>query len=527
MSKQILFGKEAREKLKIGVDKLANTVKVTLGAKGRNVVLQRLNTPLVTKDGVTVAQDITLPDPIEDMGAKMIQGAATKTAEVAGDGTTTSTVLAQAIIGAGLKNIAAGANPIDLKRGMDKAVEAIVKRIKSFSIPVASDDKMIEQVATISANGDNVVGKLIAEAMAKVGSDGVITIEESHSTETYVKVVEGIKVDKGWLSPYFVTDTEKMECVFEDPYILITDKKISSVKEMMSILEDVLQTNKSFLIIAGDVEGEALQTFIYNKMKAGIKIACVKAPSLFDTRRDILQDLALVTGGTVIAQETGISLEQVQISHLGGADKVTISKDSTIIVKGHGDVDEIGIRKAEFKAQMEKAESAKEKNEIAQRLAKISGGVAVMYVGASTEVEMKEKKDRVDDALSATRAAVEEGIVAGGGVAYLRAVAALDEVETENDDQKTGISIIRRSIEEPLRVIVGNAGLEGSVIIANVKAGTGDYGFNVRTETYGNLIAEGVIDPAKVSRVALENAVSVSSMLLTTESVVAETEPTI
>jgi chaperonin GroEL len=523
MAKQILFNLEARDGLKRGVDALANAVKVTLGPKGRNVVIdKKFGSPSVTKDGVTVAKEIELKDPIENMGAQMLKEVASKTADVAGDGTTTATVLAQAIITGGLKNVAAGANPMDLKRGIDKAVAEVVKNLKQQSNPVGDDFGKIEQVASISANNDNMIGSLIADAMKKVGKEGVITVEEAKGTDTEVKTVEGMQFDRGYLSAYFVTNAEKMEADLESPYILIYDKKISSMKELLPILEQVVQTGKPLLIISEDVEGEALGTLVVNKLRGSLKIAAVKAPGFGDRRKAMLEDIAILTGGTVISEERGYKLENATMEFLGRAEKISIDKDNTTIINGAGSSEDIKARVGQIKAQIENTTSDYDKEKLQERLAKLSGGVAVLYIGAATEVEMKEKKDRVDDALHATRAAVEEGIVAGGGVAYIRSVAALDNLKGENDDENTGIQIVRRALEEPLRMIVANAGGEGSIVVQKVKDGKDDFGYNARTEKYENLIAAGVIDPTKVSRVALENAASVAGMLLTTDCLLAE-----
>lgn len=525
-NKNIAFSGEAREKLKKGVDALADAVKVTLGPKGRNVVIdKKFGAPHITKDGVTVAKEIELKDKVENMGAQMLKEVASKTADIAGDGTTTATVLAQAIVAAGIKNVAAGANPMDLKRGIDKAVAAVVEHLKKISKEVGNDNKMIEQVATISANNDPEIGKLIADAMAKVSTKGVITVEEAKGTVTEVKTVEGMQFDRGYLSPYFITDTEKMEVVMETPFILITDKKISSLKEILPILEQSLQTGQPLLIIAEDIDGEAIQTLVVNRLRANLKIAAVKAPGFGDRRKAMLEDIAVLTGGTVISEEQGYKLENTELSHLGRAQKITIDKDNTTIVDGAGDKNDIKGRASQIEAQIKQSTSDYDKEKLNERLAKLSGGVAVLHVGAPTEVEMKEKKDRVDDALAATRAAVEEGIVAGGGVAYIRTIASLDKIKGSNEDENTGIAIVKRAVEEPLRVIVGNAGLEGSVIVNKVKEGKDDFGFNARTEEYENLIKAGVIDPTKVTRVALENAASIASMLLTTDCVISEEEP--
>ncbi len=522
MAKEIFFQREAREKLKKGVDILADAVKVTLGPKGRNVILdKKFGAPSITKDGVSVAKEIELKDAIENMGAQMVKEVASKTADTAGDGTTTATVLAQAIVNAGLKNVAAGANPMDLKRGIDKAVSAVITQLKKNSKEI-SDAKEIAQVATISANSDSEIGNMISEAMEKVGKDGVITVEEAKGTETEVKTVEGMQFDRGYLSPYFVTNTEKMETEMESPYILLYDKKVSSMKELLPVLEQVAQTGKSLLIIAEDVDGEALATLVVNKIRGALKIAAVKAPGFGDRRKAMLEDLAILTGGNVISEERGHKLEGATLEDLGTAEKITIDKDNTTIVNGAGDSEAIKSRVSQIKAQMESTTSDYDKEKMQERLAKLSGGVAVLYIGAATEVEMKEKKDRVDDALHATRAAVEEGVVVGGGVALLRALSALDNVDTENDDQVTGVNIIRIAIEAPLRTIVSNAGGEPSVIINKIKEGKGNYGFNARTGEFEDLLAAGVIDPTKVTRLALENAASIAGLLLTTECVIAD-----
>jgi len=523
MAKNIHFNIEARDSMKKGVDALANAVKVTLGPKGRNVVIEKkFGAPQITKDGVSVAKEIELSDPVENMGAQMVKEVASKTADQAGDGTTTATVLAQAIITAGLKNVAAGANPMDLKRGIDKAVAAVVANLKTQSTTVGDDFKKIEQVAAISANNDEVIGKLIADAMKKVGKDGVITVEEAKGTETEVKTVEGMQFDRGYLSPYFVTNTEKMEADLENPYILIYDKKISNMKELLPILEQSVQSGRPLLIIAEDIEGEALATLVVNKIRGSLKIAAVKAPGFGDRRKAMLEDIAILNGGTVISEERGYKLENADLSFLGQAEKVTIDKDNSTIINGAGKKEDITSRVNQIKAQIESTTSDYDREKLQERLAKLSGGVAVLYIGAATEVEMKEKKDRVDDALHATRAAVEEGIVAGGGTAYIRAVATLGDMKGVNDDETTGIAIVKRAIEEPLRQIVFNAGGEGSVVVQKVKEGKDDFGYNARTEVYENLIAAGVIDPTKVTRVALENAASVASMLLTTECTIVE-----
>lgn len=520
-AKEIMFDAEARAALKRGVDKLANAVKVTLGPKGRNVIIEKkFGAPSVTKDGVSVAKEIELKDPIENMGAQMVREVASKTADDAGDGTTTATVLAQAIVTAGLKNVTAGANPMDLKRGIDKAVKAVVEDLKKQSKKVGDDYKKIEQVATISANNDPEIGKLIADAMKAVGKEGVITVEEAKGTSDELKTVEGMQFDRGYLSPYFVTNAEKMEVELDNPYILIYDKKISSMKDLLPVLEKVVQTNKPLLIIAEDVEGEALATLVVNKLRGTLKIAAVKAPGFGDRRKEMLQDIAVLTGGTVISEERGYKLENADLSYLGKAEKVVIDKDNTTIINGAGKTEDIKARINQIKAQIENTTSDYDREKLQERLAKLAGGVAVIYVGAPTEVEMKEKKDRVDDALHATRAAVEEGIVPGGGTAYIRALNALENLKGDNEDENIGIAIVRRALEEPLRQIVFNAGGEGSVVVQKVKEGKDDFGYNARTETYGNLIEEGVIDPTKVSRVALENAASIAGLLLTTECVV-------
>jgi chaperonin GroEL len=523
MSKQVKYNVEARDALKRGVDILANAVKVTLGPKGRHVIIdKKFGSPAVTKDGVTVAKEIELKDPIENMGAQMVKEVASKTADIAGDGTTTATVLAQAIVTAGIKNVAAGANPMDLKRGIDKAVKAVVENLKSQKQDVGDDFSKIKQVASISANNDDVIGEMIADAMQKVGTGGVITVEEAKGTETEVKTVEGMQFDRGYLSAYFVTNTDKMEAELENPYILIYDKKISSMKELLPILEKQVQTGKPLLIIAEDLDGEALSTLVVNKIRGSLKVAAVKAPGFGDRRKAILEDIAILTGGTVISEERGYKLENAELSHLGIAEKITIDKDNTTIINGAGETDSIQGRVNEIRTQMDATTSDYDKEKLQERLAKLSGGVAVLYIGAASEVEMKEKKDRVDDALHATRAAVEEGIVAGGGVAFIRAVAALADLKGDNEDENTGIQIIRRAIEEPLRQICENAGIEGSIIVQKVKEGTADFGYNARTDKFENLIAAGVIDPTKVSRVALEHAASIASMLLTTECVLAD-----
>lgn len=521
-SKLIEYNSEARTKLKRGVDKLANAVKVTLGPKGRNVVLEKkFGAPTVTKDGVSVAKEIDLEDAVENMGAQMVREVASKTSDIAGDGTTTATVLAQAIYREGLKNVTAGANPMDLKRGIDLAVGKVVEHLKSVSKDVEGRNE-IAQVGSISANNDKSIGDLIADAMEKVGKDGVITVEEAKGTETALEVVEGMQFDRGYLSPYFVTDTENMETGLEDPYILIHDKKISAMKDLLPILEKVAQQGKSMLIIAEDLEGEALATLVVNKIRGTLRVAAVKAPGFGDRRKAMLEDIAVLTGGTVISEERGFKLENATVSYLGTAKKVVIDKDNTTIVEGAGKTEDIKKRINEIKAQIDKTTSDYDREKLQERLAKLSGGVAVLKIGASTEVEMKEKKARVEDALHATRAAVEEGIVSGGGVAFVRAISVLDKVEGDNPDQTTGIKIIQKALEEPLRQIVNNAGIEGSVVLQKVKDGKDDFGFNAATETYENLIKAGVIDPTKVSRTALENAASVAALLITTEAVVFE-----
>jgi chaperonin GroEL len=523
MAKQIYFDVEAREKLKKGVDALANAVKVTLGPKGRNVVIgKKFGAPQVTKDGVTVAKEVELKDPIENMGAQMVKEVASKTADIAGDGTTTATVLAQAIITAGLKNVAAGANPMDLKRGIDKAVVEVVKNLKALSKEVGSDNDKIKQIATISANNDETIGSLIAEAMKVVGNDGVITVEEAKGTETDVKTVEGMQFDRGYLSPYFVTNTDKMIAEMEHPLILITDKKVSSMKELLPILEPVVQNGKSLLIIAEDVDGEALTTLVVNRLRGSLKIAAVKAPGFGDRRKAMLEDIAILTGAQVISEERGFTLENTTIDMLGTAEKVEIDKDNTTIINGAGDSKDIKARVNQIKTQMEATTSDYDREKLQERLAKLAGGVAVLYIGAPTEVEMKEKKDRVDDALAATRAAVEEGIVPGGGVALIRSIANLAQMKGVNEDETTGIAIVMRAIEEPLRQIIANAGGEGAVIVQKVREGKDDFGYNARTEQYENLYAAGVIDPTKVTRIAIENAASIAAMLLTTECVIVD-----
>ena len=523
MAKQIFFEIDARNKMKKGVDTLANAVKVTLGPKGRNVVIEKkFGAPSITKDGVTVAKEIELDDAIENMGAQMVKEVASKTADIAGDGTTTATVLAQSIINEGLKNVAAGANPMDLKRGIDKAVAAVVANLRSQSQQVGNDSSKIEQVATISANSDDTIGKLIAEAMQKVGKEGVITVEEAKGTDTTVDVVEGMQFDRGYISPYFVTNSEKMEAELQNPYILIYDKKISAMKDILHILEKVAQSGRPLVIIAEDLEGEALATLVVNKLRGTLKVAAIKAPGFGDRRKEMLQDIAVLTAGTVISEEQGYKLENADLSYLGTAASITIDKDNTTVVGGKGEKENITNRVNQIKSQIENTTSDYDREKLQERLAKLSGGVAVLYVGAATEVEMKEKKDRVDDALHATRAAVEEGIVPGGGVAYVRAIEALENLKGINEDETTGVQIVKRAIEEPLRQIVINSGIEGSIVVQKIKEGTGDFGFNARTEVYENLFAAGVIDPTKVTRVALENAASIAGMLLTTECVIAD-----
>ena len=523
MAKEISFNLEARDSLKRGVDALANAVKVTLGPKGRNVIIdKKYGAPSITKDGVSVAKEIELKNPVENMGAQMLKEVASKTADVAGDGTTTATVLAQAIVTAGLKNVAAGANPMDLKRGIDKAVVSVVESLRKMSKSVGDDNQKIEQVATISANNDNEIGKLIAEAMEKVKKEGVITVEEAKGTETTVNVVEGMQFDRGYISPYFVTNADKMEAVLESPYILLYDKKISNMKELLPVLEKVVQTGRPLLIIAEDVDGEALATLVVNKLRGSLKIAAVKAPGFGDRRKAMMEDIAILTGGTVISEERGFKLDAADITYLGKAEKVTIDKDNTTVVNGAGKKEDITARVNQIKAQIETTTSDYDKEKLQERLAKLAGGVAVLYVGAATEVEMKEKKDRVDDALHATRAAVEEGIVPGGGVAYIRCISALDKLKGANDDETTGVLIVKRALEEPLRQIVENAGIEGSIVVQKVKEGKDDFGYNARTDVYENMLKAGVIDPTKVTRVALENAASIAGMLLTTECVLSE-----
>lgn len=523
MAKEIKFDIKAREELKKGVDELANAVKVTLGPKGRNVIVdKKFGAPHITKDGVTVAKAVELEDEFQNMGAQLVKEVASKTGDDAGDGTTTATVLAQAIINVGLKNVAAGANPIDLKRGIDKAVAKVVEGIKAQAQEVDDDLAKIENVARVSANNDAEIGKLIADAMGKVKKEGVITIEEAKGTDTTVKVVEGMQFDRGYISPYFVTNTEKMECEMDNPYILLYDKKISALKDMLPVLEAVAQSGRPLLIIAEDVDSEALATLVVNRLRGSLKICAVMAPGFGDRRKEMLEDIAILTHGVVISEDKGLKLDMATVDELGSAEKVTVDKENTTIVNGNGDKELIAERVAQIKAQIEKTTSDYDREKLQERLAKLAGGVAVLYVGAPSEVEMKEKKDRVDDALSATRAAVAEGIVPGGGVAYMRCVAALENFHGDNDDENTGIQIVKRAIEEPLRQIVANAGLEGAIIVQNVKDGKGDYGYNARSGKYENFFESGVIDPAKVTRVALENAASIAGMFLTTECVIAE-----
>ena len=523
MAKEIKFNISAREELKKGVDALADAVKVTLGPKGRNVIIEKkFGAPHITKDGVTVAREVELEDQFQNMGAQLVKEVASKTGDQAGDGTTTATVLAQAIVNVGLKNVTAGANPMDLKRGIDKAVSAVVEGIREQSQEVGDDMDKIENVARISANNDEEIGRLIAEAMKKVKKEGVITVEEAKGTETTVDVVEGMEFDRGYISPYFVTNTEKMECDMDSPYILLYDKKISNLKDLLPVLEPVAQSGRPLLIIAEDVDNEALATLVVNRLRGSLKICAVKAPGFGDRRKEMLEDIAILTGGQVISEVKGMSLAQTTIQDLGTAEKVTVNKDNTIIVNGAGNSDAIAARVGQIKAQIESTTSDYDKGKLKERLAKLAGGVAVLYIGAASEVEMKEKKDRVDDALSATRAAIAEGIVPGGGVAYIRSLAKLDDLKGDNEDENTGIAIIRRAIEEPMRQIMMNAGLEGAVILQKVKEGTGDFGFNARTDAYENFFATGVIDPAKVTRVALENAASIAGMFLTTECVIAD-----
>ena len=523
MAKEIKFDIEARDALKRGVDALANAVKVTLGPKGRNVVIdKKFGSPTITKDGVTVAKEIELEDAVENMGAQMVKEVASKTADIAGDGTTTATVLAQEIVSTGLKNVAAGANPMDLKRGIDKAVKAVVNELQKQSIEVGDNLNKIEQVASISANNDNAIGALIAEAMAKVKKEGVITVEEAKGTDTTVEVVEGMQFDRGYLSPYFVTNAEKMEAELDNPFILIYDKKISNMKDVLPILEQTTQSGRPILIIAEDVDGEALATLVVNKIRGSLKIAAVKAPGFGDRRKAMLEDIAILTGGTVISEERGFKLENTTLEMLGQTDKIIIDKDNTTVVNGKGEKDAITLRVNQIKAQMESTTSDYDREKLQERLAKLAGGVAVLYVGAASEVEMKEKKDRVDDALHATRAAVEEGIVPGGGVALVRAAKALNSIKAENEDEKTGVQIITKAIEAPIRQIVANAGGEGAVIVSKIQEGKADFGYNAKTDTFEHMLEAGIIDPTKVTRVALENAASVAAMLLTTECVLAD-----
>ncbi|MEC7850886.1 MAG: chaperonin GroEL [Bacteroidota bacterium] len=522
MAKEIHFNTESRENLRKGVDILANAVKVTLGPKGRNVILdKKFGAPTVTKDGVSVAKEIELKDPVENMGAQLVKEVASKTADDAGDGTTTATVLAQAIFNTGIKNVAAGANPMDLKRGIDKAVQEVVKNLQSQSKHI-KDSSEISQVATVSANNDHEIGKMIADAMDKVGKDGVITVEEAKGTETEVKTVEGMQFDRGYLSPYFVTNSDKMEAELENPYILIYDKKISAMKELLPVLEAVSQTGKPLLIIAEDIEGEALATIVVNKIRGALKVAAVKAPGFGDRRKAMLEDIAILTGGTVISEERGYKLESATIDYLGTAEKVNIDKDNTTVVSGAGKKDDIVARVNQLKKQIDTTTSEYDKEKLQERLAKLSGGVAILYVGAATEVEMKEKKDRVDDALHATRAAVQEGIVAGGGTAFLRSVSSLDKLNLENDDQNTGVLIVKTALESPIRTIVENSGGEGSVIIQKIKEGKGDFGYNAAIDKFESMFKAGIIDPTKVSRLALENAASIAGLLITTECVVVD-----
>ena len=523
MAKEIKFNIQAREELKKGVDELADAVKVTLGPKGRNVIIEKkFGAPHITKDGVTVAKEIELEDPFQNMGAQLVKEVASKTGDDAGDGTTTATVLAQAIVNVGLKNVAAGANPMDLKRGIDKAVAKVVEGIKAQAQEVGDDFEKIESVARISANNDSEIGQLIAEAMKKVKKEGVITVEEAKGTDTTVDIVEGMQFDRGYISPYFVTNTEKMECEMDTPYIVIYDKKISALKDMLPVLEATAQTGRPLLIIAEDVDSEALATLVVNRLRGSLKICAVKAPGFGDRRKEMLEDIAVLTGGVVISEEKGLKLESTTIEMLGRAEKITVNKENTTIVNGMGSKDSIAARVAQIKAQIETTTSDYDREKLQERLAKLAGGVAVLYIGAASEVEMKEKKDRVDDALSATRAAIAEGIVPGGGVAYIRCIPALDGLKGANEDETTGIEIVKRAIEEPLRQITANAGVEGAVVVQKVKDGEGDFGYNARTDTYENFFAAGVIDPAKVTRVALENAASIAGMFLTTECVIAD-----
>ena len=523
MAKNIIFNTEAREQLRLGVDALANAVKVTLGPKGRNVIIdKKFGAPHITKDGVSVAKEVELEDAVQNMGAQLVKEVASKTNDQAGDGTTTATVLAQAIVNTGIKNVTAGANPMDLKRGIDKAVAEVIKDLKARSREIGEGKEKVEQVATISANNDKFIGQIIADAMDKVKKEGVITIEEAKGLDTTVKVVEGMQFDRGFLSPYFVTNTEKMEAIYENPFILIYDKKISNLKELLPILEKTVQTGRGLLIISEDIEGEALATLVVNRLRGSLKIVAVKAPGFGDRRKEMLEDIAILTGGTVISEEKGYKLEDADLTMLGSAQKITVDKDNTTIVSGAGAKEQIDARVSQIKSQIEKTTSDYDREKLQERLAKLAGGVAVIYVGAASEVEMKEKKDRFDDALNATRAALEEGIIPGGGVAFIRAISALENLKGENEDEETGIQIVRRALEEPLRQIVANAGLEGSVVVNKVKELQGDFGFNARTEVYEDLHASGVIDPTKVARVAIENAASIASMILTTECVLSE-----
>ena len=525
MAKEIKFNIEARAMMKEGVDQLANAVKVTLGPKGRNVVIEKkFGAPQVSKDGVTVAKEIELADPYHNLGAQLVKEVASKTADKAGDGTTTATVLAQSIMGVGLKNVTAGANPMDLKRGIDKAVAKVIASLKEQSHTIGEDNKKIEQVATISANNDESIGKLIAQAMAKVKKEGVITVEEAKGTDTTVEVVEGMQFDRGYISPYFITDTDKMEAVLERPYILLSDKKISAMKDLLPVLEPVAQAGRPLLIIAEDVDGEALATLVVNKLRGSLKIAAVKAPGFGDRRKEMLEDIAILTGGTVVSEEKGLKLDTSNMTILGEAEKIVIDKENTTIVNGNGEKKNIEARIKQIRVQIDNTTSDYDKEKLQERLAKLAGGVAVLYIGAASEVEMKEKKDRVDDALSATRAAVEEGIIPGGGVGYIRAISALEKLKGANEDENTGIAIVKRAIEEPLRMIVENAGIEGSIVVQRVKEGKDDFGYNAYTDKYENLFESGVIDPTKVARIALENAASVAGMFLTTECVVVETK---
>ncbi len=523
MAKNIIFNNDAREKLKSGIDQLANAVKVTLGPKGRNVIIEKkFGAPSITKDGVSVAKEIELEDPIENMGAQMVKEVASKTADIAGDGTTTATVLAQAIVAAGMKNVAAGANPMDLKRGIDKAVKGVVEYLKKNSEVIGNNFDKIEQVATISANNDSFIGKLIADAMRSVTKDGVITVEEAKGTDTYVDKVVGMQFDRGYLSPYFITNSDKMEVEYENPMILIYDKKISSLQELLPILEKVVQSGRPLLIIAEDVDSQALGVLVLNRLRANLKIVAVKAPGFGDRRKAMLQDIAVLTGGVVITEDMGMKIENTELEHLGTCEKITIDKDNTTIVNGAGSTDEVQARVSQIRQQIETTTSDYDREKLQERLAKLAGGVAVLYVGAATEVEMKEKKDRVDDALAATRAAVEEGIVVGGGVALVRAISALDKIKVVNDDEQTGLEIVRKALSAPLRIIADNAGVEGAVVLMKVREGKGDFGYNARTEKYENLKRAGVIDPTKVTRIALENAASIAGMVLTTECVISD-----